>query len=219
MFTYNGTTWDLTGATTISGISATDLQDNFGITFTGTPADGDIITVKEKHYNTFACFVLDGNYRWNFGNDTTLKWSTYKGTLLYPVQYTTSNAGSCNESATYFFNYILNADISKFPAFNFINNLGKFVLEDGIIINPVMPNGYEMYQIRANRNAINSYDPSGLRTLPTSGNEYGYDTCIETNTNRFISLTVNPNYNFSDDYSKDADDRLKIVPIFEVPVM
>ncbi len=215
VFTYNGSTWDLTGATTISGITATELQDNFGITFSGTPTTDDVITVTETYYNKFACFVLDGNYRTNTSLGTTAE------AFPSPVTYTSSNVSASRESGTYLFDYILGhtSIISTgYALINFLLNLGSFIVND-IIIKPCIPNMQELKQIISNYTYINSYDISGLNPI-TTNKQYWSINCYKTYANQgnyncgeVFALRNQSIYTGLVSYTNDC------LPIFELPCM
>ena len=214
-FTYNGSIWDLTGAVSVSGISATDLSDVYGISFTGTPANGDVITVVETHYNKFACYVLDSNYRNN------LVWCNSEG-LVMPIQYS-SDPESCVESATYFNDYIKNNfNSNDYPAFNHCKNLGTFIMPNNVKINAVLPNTVELQAICNNKIALDSFDP----VIQAGGTDYnltnwnfqrGYAfSCVERTDTDVWRLYGNGVWNSDYAWKGYASG---IVPIFEVPVM
>lgn len=215
IFTFNGTNWDLTGATTQSSITTTNLNDVYGVTFTGTATTGDVITVVETHYNKFACYVLDSNYRSN------LIWCDNSG-LVMPIQYS-SNPESCVESATYFNDYIKNNfNSNDYPAFNHCKNLGTFIMPNNVKINTVLPNTVELQTICNNKIALDSFDP----VIQAGGTDYnltnwyferGYAfSCVERSDNDVWRLYGNGAWNSEYAWKGYASG---IVPIFEVPVM
>lgn len=214
IFTYDGANWNLTGATTQNNV---DLED-YGISFTGTATNGDVITVTETQYNRFAFFVLDANYRSN------QVWSTITNVTVMPKQYA-SNPQDCIESATYYNQYILNnTDFNDYPAFNYCKNLGNFILNENIKINCMVPNGAELQSIFDNRVALDNFDPviqGGSTSYNLTNWNFNYDVV-------YSCLEYNPNYSwmldktgvwYSTDYYAPKDSNLGIVPIFEVPVM
>lgn len=232
-FTYNSSTWDLTGAVTVSGISATDLGDVYGITFSGTAVNGDVITVVETQYNKFACYVLDSNYR----NNKT--WGSTS--ISMPKQYG-SNPQNCIESATYFNNYIINnVTVSNYPSFKFCIDKGFFILPNNIKINCVLPNGFELQAIYNNRIVLDTFDPviqAGGTNFNLSnwafGNTGGSQnkklalTCLEFSAQGCWALSNDNNwYNqnlpgFGDRYTKTygyGTQGFGVIPVFEVPVM
>ena len=220
IFTFNGSTWDLTGAATVSAISATDLGDVYGITFTGTPATGDVITVTETQYNKFACYVLDSNYR------TKKKWGDKE--LIMPKQYS-SAPQNCIESATYYNQYIWdNANLNNYDAFNYCKNLGDFILPDGMKINCMLPNGPELQAIYDNRVVLDSFDPV-IQGGSTSNNLTNWSfegrgearTCVEYS--KDVGWYINENGAFKqENYGGGYCNKeyvTGITPVFEVPVM
>lgn len=237
VFTFNGSTWDLTGATTVSGISQTDLSDVYGITFTGTASSGNVITVTETHYNKFACYVLDANYRNN------QKWAnnTVGRILIMPKQYS-SNPQDCIESATYYNDYIKNhANLDDYPIFNYCKNLGRFIMPNNMVINPVVPNGAELLAIWNNKTTLDSFDPV-IQGGSTSFNLTNWNfnnatssakgawSCIESTVytyqgdNRYSSWCllstgswIREAY-YTDAYGNKSDN-IGCIPVFEVPVM
>lgn len=211
IFTYNGSTWDITGALTLAGQS---LED-YGISFEGTATNGDVITVIETQYNRFACFILDSNYRNNQVWGPT-------GVTIMLKQYT-SDPQNCLESATYYNQYIYNnADLSNYPAFNYCKNKGTFILPNGIKINCLLPNGYELQSIYNNRVVLDSFDPiiqGGSTSYNLTNWNFNFNmaySCLEYNAN--ISWKFyNGSWYISQYSTKQGDSG--IIPIFEVPVM
>ena len=213
-FTYNGSTWDLTGATTVSAISATDLADVYGISFTGTASNGDVITVVETQYNKFAVYVLDANYRVN-----NLKWANNTPVPSLFVKTTDSP-----ESATYFNKYAFNnLNLSEYPTFNQAKNLGNFIMPNGIKINALIANPQELLTIWTNRVALDSFDPviqggsttNNLTDWNFSGNN-GAWCCSCYSTNSPWNLRNNGTFSSGSGASYSG---ISFVPIFEVPVM
>lgn len=211
IFTYNGTSWDITGTTTQSGVS--DLT-TYGITFTGTPVSGNVITVTETYYNRFAFFVLDANYR------TNEKWQDPR-TQIMPKQYA-SDGVNCIESATYYNDYVVNhITLSTVPAFQYCQNLDRFLLADGKILQPILPNGYELNQIFNKRTEIDAYDPiiqGGSTSYNLTNWNFSNDKvwcCLEKNANNAYYETSSGTLGSSGykTYSQG------IVPIFELPVL
>jgi hypothetical protein len=218
VFTYNGSTWDLTGDASVSAISTQDLNDVYGITFTGTESSGNAITVIETQYNKFTVYVLDANYR---GNG---QWGV-RGTNIMPKQYS-SNPQTCIESATYFNQYIFdNVNLSNYGAFNFCKNKGNFLLPNGIKINALIPNGYELLQIYNNRVDLDSLDPI-IQSGSTSYNLTNWSfeqskvyTCLEVNNNNAWVLQNNGTFRNGSETSGNKQITNGIIPVFEVPVM
>jgi hypothetical protein len=213
-FTYNGTTWDLSGATTVSEISTSDLDTLYGITFIGTPKTNDNIVVTETQYNKFAVYVLDSNYRGNYS------WKNYPFSNIMPVRY--DEPQNCVESATYFNDYIKNnTDIGSYPIFNYCKNLGNFILPNGIVINSVLPNSIELLSIWTNRVFLDSCDPiiQGGATNYNLTNWAFRDSrcwsCIEKDDTQ--SWQVNSSGYFSTQNFKDSE--YGCCPVLEVPIM
>jgi len=190
--TYNGTAWVLTeGATTI----ATDTLESFGLAVTGTPAQGDTITLKGAYYNKFAVFAItDSNFKtnlqWgNYGTDTELPnglnlgfSSTWANTLL-KKKYTFSTS----------------------TIFGYCDNKGIFVLPDNMQIQAVVPNDVELKAIWDIREAL------GIDWTSYS-NSYVW-SCAELYSGSSYFLNSNGNFN---DYNKSTSNGL--VAVFEVPV-
>lgn len=207
-FTYNGSTWDLTGTTTINGISTSDLNTVYGITYIGIPKQNDIINVIERYYNKFACYVLDSNYRGIYA------WST--GNLI--PNYS-STPQPCNESATYFNNIIWNtvSPLTNSPMFNFVKSFGDIVLPNGLKVNVLIPNADELLAISSNRNFLD-----GLDAAQVSGkmlNDYiagGQSTpiCQQPNDNNFWYWR---NASYWENARKIYD--VGVVTVLEVPTM
>lgn len=217
IFTYNGSTWDITGALTLSGQS---LED-YGISFDGTAVSGDAITVVETQYNKFAFFVLDANYRGNYA------WGSGKCT---PVQYDSeSDALNAGESAT--FNYdCVYPTIVDHAAFNFCKGLGIFILSSKVKIHPVMPNIKELSMIWSRRTDLDAIDPiissgSSSYNLTNWDFERGW---VNSSTEAqyggggtyawFVKSDGNLSWGSGLNYS-DKSQSMGIIPIFEVPVM
>lgn len=219
-FTYNGSTWDLTGATTVSGISTQDLNDVYGISFTGTAINGDVITVVETQYNKFAVYILDSNYRSN-----QMWTTTFIKKLDLPVQYE-NNPQNCLESATFVFDYMIkNNNISDYPLINTVKNFGNFILPNGLKINALIPNGAELQVIYNNRVTLDSFDPI-IQSGSTSYNLTNWNfsanccsSCVECNKNDMWVLKNNNNTAQWYTYSNGKGVELGCCPIFEVPVM
>lgn len=210
VFTYNGSTWDITGALTLAGQSL----ESFGISFEGTATSGNVITVTETQYNKFAFFVLDANYRSN------QIWSS-EWVEIMPLRY--SNPQNCLESADYFNQYIFdNANLNNYPIFNYCKNLGAFILLNGIKINCLLPNGNELQSIYNNRVVLDSFDPI---TIANPSAEYNLSSwafagsgvwcCVEnSNTRSWCLLNSGTWY-----YESGKLTNFGVIPIFEVPVM
>lgn len=215
VFTYNGVTWDITGDLILSG---QDISD-YGITFTGTASSGNVITVTETHYNKFACYVLDSNYRSN------QIWGP-RSTAIMPIEIT-SNPLDCEESATYFNNYVINnLNISDCPLFNYCKNLGNFIVNPNIIIKSCVPNMLELKEIWNNRIFIDECDPSVIdSTTPYNLQTWNFATgvvrsCLEYNETR--AWCVGGDGSLISSLSYGWDDKMQTTgccPIFEVPVM
>lgn len=214
VFTYNGATWDITGDLTLSG---QDIAD-YGITFTGTATNGDVITVVETQYNKFACYVLDSNYRNSYA------WSSVTNATIMPKQYT-SNPQDCIESASYYNDYIFNnSNLSDYPIFNSCKNLGNFILPNGLKINALIPNGAELQAIYNNRVSLDSFDPNiqggstsyNLTNWAFTGNQVW--SCIEYNSGYTWTL-YNTNEWTASVWNGIKDSTFGFVPVFEVPVM
>jgi hypothetical protein len=215
IFTYNGTDWDLTGATTQSGISTANLNNVYGVNYTGSATSGDVITVVETQYNKFAVYVLDSNYRSNQSWGVT--------GVVMPVTYDLSS-GTCLESATYFNDYVKdNLSISNYPQFNYCKNKGNFILSNGIKINALVPNNSELKEIWNNRIILDSFDPiiqGGSTSFNLTNwnftNDYCF-TCLQSDWQTACTL--------KNDGTWGGYDASKIVyswgccPVFEVPVM
>ena len=222
VFTYNGSSWDLTGGTTQSAISTQDLNDVYGISFTGTATSGHAITVTETHYNKFACYILDSNYR-----TSNLNWGLEA--INMPKQYA-SNPQNCIESATFFNQYIINintANLNNFPPFNYCKNKGIFILPNGIKINCVLPNGAEIQTIWDNKVLLDSFDP----VIQAGGTDYNLTNwafsqsiggkavmcCLQRDSSNAWNFHKDEHWratNIANSYNKYG-----VVPIFEVPVM
>lgn len=224
VFTYDGATWNLTGATTQSNV---DLED-YGISFSGTATSGDVITVVETQYNKFAFFVLDANYRSN------QKWYTLNsGIYIMPTHYNSVDGTNCLESATLFNKYVWdNQNLAQYPIFNIAKNLGNFILPNGIKINALVPNTNELKVIWTNRIELDRIDPITAVNPTTSYNLTNWNfasrdgttcvyTCVEKDSNS--AWRVNNNgafvYNYSSSWVNPKIDSFGFVPIFEVPVM
>ena len=219
VFTYNGTTWDITGDLTLSG---QDIAD-YGITFTGTPANGDVITVVETQYNKFACYVLDANYRNNKKRYTTT--STWGDVPFY---YYGNDMLSVVESATYFNNYYFsNYNLNSYPVLNLFKNYGNFILPNGIKINAIIPNTVEIDTIYNNRIALDSFDPiiqggSTTNSLTNWGSfsRGGVWTCVQRKASQSSgegTVVVRGSTEWA--YPSNKDYEYGCIPVFEVPVM
>ena len=229
IFTYDGSKWDLTGATTQNNV---DLED-YGISFDGTPAENDVITVTETQYNKFAFFVLDSNYRGWYGWNNVILYNT----ICTPVQYTTTSNFNVNESATYINNYIFETqNLSTFNGFGFVKNIGTFLLGN-IKITSLIPNLSELKTIYNNRVVLDNSDP----TITASGQQKsltlwkwnnlgnGYDkyalSCTENTGENYCAFnSANTNYwsgylKWKAWYGGDDMGGGGLIPIFEVPVM
>jgi hypothetical protein len=219
VFTYNGTSWDLTGTVTVSGISQTDLGDVYGISFTGTVTTGNVITVTETQYNKFAVYVLDSNYR------TNNSWSNDISNTIMPKQYP-SNPQDCLESATYYNQYVFNnANLNNYTAFNYCKNKGNFILSNGIKLNCILPNAPELLAIYNYKIILDSFDP----IIQAGGTDYNLTNwnfsnslvwCCVENSAKFAWRLLNDgswNINYWNEFGKHHSDG--IIPIFEVPVM
>lgn len=215
IFTYNGSTWDITGALTLAGQS---LED-FGISFEGTPTEGNVITVVETQYNRFAFFVLDANYRGNYA------WDSNPSSTIMPKQYA-SNPQDCLETATFYNQYIFdNTNISQYSLFNHCKNLGTFILNNRIKITPLIPNGKELQLIWNNKAALDSFDPiiqEGTTTYNLTNWAFGHNdvwSCLEYDYKHswYLDNSGNWHFDYYNNYSKS--DTFGCVPIFEVPVM
>lgn len=195
IFTYNGATWDITGALTLSG---QDIED-FGISFDGTATNGDVITVTETQYNKFAFFVLDSDYR----TQSEIAWAKQAtNTPVFPIDYS-SATDTVLESATYFNDYIrFNKNISDYPQFNYCKNLGTFVLPNGIKINALLPTIFELNCIYINKTQLN-WTIEG----PTF-------SCIEKNASNVYALQTDGTFSSPQKIWGGFNS-----PIFEVPVM
>jgi len=217
VFTYNGSAWDLTGVTTVSGISTQDLNDVYGISYTGTESSGNAITIVETQYNKFACYVLDANYRAN------QQWSSNDTLTIMPKQYD-SNPQNCLESATYYNQYVWNnANLSNYAIFNFCKNKGYFLLPNGIKINALVPNGVELQAIYDNRVVLDSFDPI-IQEGSTSFNLTNWNfrdsivwSCIENSS--YSAWFMGSNGRFDNYIYNHKKAQGGIVPVFEVPVM
>lgn len=214
IFTFNGSNWDLTGAVTVSGISTADLNNIYGVNYTGS-ADtiGDVITVTETQYNKFACYVLDSNYRFNGF------WATRQASIM-PKQYS-SNPENCLESATYYNEYIWNnANPTIYTGFYNCKNKGLFILNNDIKINCLIPNVPELSSIWSNRIILDSFDP----VIQAGGTNYNLTnwnfessmvhSCLQQSSSN--SWYCNSSGNI---LSTNQNRYIGIIPIFEVPVM
>ena len=225
IFTYNGSTWDLTGAVTVGGISTQDLNDIYGITFTGTASSGNAITVTETQYNKFACYILDANYR------SKKSWKNSSATMLEIYNYYNNNPTNCSESGTYFYNLIKNnTTITDYPIFNAAKDLGIFILPNKIKINAVVANAAEIQSIYENREFLDSCDP----IIQSGSTDYNLTSWADT----WSSCTYYSPQDYYQWYGwykssnggwyhnrRDYDyyiymySSLRFLPIFEVPVM
>lgn len=207
VFTYDGSKWDLTGATTQNNV---DLED-YGISFDGTPAENDVITVTETQYNKFAFFVLDANYR------TIYMWRSSGSGTDMPIQYN-ANPQNANESATYFNQYAFNNfNLTNFPIFNASKNLGIFILSNGIKINALVPTAYELNIIYTNKVALDSFDYTKNDTNNLTNWRFNNNntcwSCLEQS-------NINSWYIFSNGTPVANGKNISgFCPIFEVPVM
>lgn len=219
VFTYNGSTWDITGALTLSGQD----KDDYGISFDGTATSGDVITVVETQYNKFAFFVLDANYRSN------QQWASVDERIMRK-QYG-SNPQDCLESATYYNQYIFdNANLSNYIAFNYCKNLGTFILGNGIKITPLVPNGKELLLIYNNsrdaNTGLDSFDPV-IQGGSTSYNLTNWNfnrshawCCLEYDADEAWFFDSYGYFGHGASYlDLKVGGSLGIIPIFEVPVM
>lgn len=229
VFTYNGSTWDLTQATTISGITATELQDNFGITFSGTPTNGNVITVKESYYNKFACFALDASYR------SSQLWSSQPGYSAYPIimpiTYETSDWQNSHESATFFNEWLqTNKGTRDYPIFTYLANFGQYLSFDKLI-SPVLPTVAELTMLCNCAATIDASDPtlqdgSSTNALigwwrPSSGDGSGAWSCLEVTDSNQDALYVVYSEGSPSGWVRDSgkNEERCCIPIFEVPVM
>lgn len=220
-FTYNGSTWDLTGATTQNAISTQDLADVYGVSFSGTAVSGDVITVVETQYNKFAVYVLDSNYRLN-----NCRLQTFIG-HTNPVGYNSGNPNEVKESASFTNNYYINLDPNSYPAYATVKNKGLFILPNGLKINALIPNFYELLQIYNNRIALDSFDPviqaGGTDNNLTNWAFVQSTACsctYDTGGDRDKTWTIN----YSGTWKQDGNDtqaqnKWGCAPVFEVPVM
>ena len=220
IFTYNGTTWDITGTLTLAGQSLAD----YGISCDGTPTNGDVITVTETQYNKFAVYVLDANYR------SLQSWGPENPGIM-PKRY--SNPNDCIESATYYNQYIWNnTNLSSYSIFNFCKNKGNFILPNGIKINCMVPNGPELQSIYNNRVVLDSFDPViqggsstyNLTNWAFTTSYYGQFawSCIEYTSTRVWRFNRSGSWSNDGGYHSDDPNKglgLGVAPIFEVPVM
>lgn len=215
VFTYDGSNWQLSGATTQSNV---DLED-YGISFTGTATSGDVITVVETQYNKFAFFVLDANYR------GTVYWSNITNATIMPKQYTSAPT-NCLESANYYNQVVFdNANLSEYPIFNNFKNIGTFILPNQIKINALVPNSNELQLIYNNRAILDTFDPITIADPSASRNLTNWNfsgdlvwCCIEDNASLAWSLSKTNSW-VASNYGNNKKNYRGSVPIFEVPVM
>ena len=233
IFTYDGANWNLTGATEQSAV---DLED-YGISFSGTATNGDVITVTETQYNKFAFFVLDSNYRkeqiwWSRTNNYS-----HQNT---PSFYTTTNAINAGVSATYINNYVFETqNLNDLESFNTVKNLGVFLLSNNLKITALMPTIKELTVIFDNRIALDNIDPTILTSgqscnltdwkfinINNSGtNQHVALSCMEVSNNTCLFATKNNDSLSINSYQKGyySSSGLRygggFIPIFEVPVM
>lgn len=232
IFTYNGSTWDITGALTLAGQSL----ENFGISFDGTPAENDVITVTETQYNKFAFFVLDSNYRL-----TQIAWVGQMQNYSHidmPVQYTYgSTQPNVKESATFSNNYIWdNYSVSTFSGgFKTCKDFGNFILPNGIKINALVPNWNEGFAIYNSRIELDDADPTIIESgqtksltlwkWPTRDYNDRIITCTEYNNTQGLAVCSNSSFGYANTFYKHLYNYNGMiggggfVPIFEVPVM
>ena len=227
VFTFDGTNWNLSGATTQSNV---DLED-YGISFDGTAVSGDVITVVETQYNKFAFFVLDANYRsqnlpFSTANDDLSPYVNSYNEGINPNDY----AELC--SATHY-DFVINNyfNISNYPDMSYCKNLGSFILNDNIKLNPLLPNTKELYSIYTNKNILDTFDPVTIANPSAQFNltswTFSYDganSCVPTLTgwNMINCLKTDGNWNnipSQGKYGTYKDRNEGVVPIFEVPVM
>lgn len=239
IFTYNGTTWDLTGGATLTGITASELTDNFGITFTSTPVENDVITVNQSYYSKYACFVLDANYRINSRMTVS---SRTPGRDVLPNLYSSVD-GALNglESATWANEYIYNTynyDIKTYhPDIANCNDRGNFIIIGNRILKPVLPNLYELKKIFDSRQILDTRDTSDsvnklLTIFPLTATSNGGAVSINfekyrqtgnfmshlfwyiyANLNSGSTVTTAAYGTVNHDYNKYS------IPVFELPCM
>lgn len=207
-FIFDGSNWQLTGATTQSNVN---LED-YGISYDGTAATGDVITVVETQYNKFAFFVLDANYRGNYA---------WGNSLIMPARYG-SNPQNAGESATFYYNFAIQK-LSITPMYRYCKNLGDFILTNNIKLNALIPTAFELKAIWNNRAVLDNCDPviQGGTTAYnlTTWSFYGSVawTCIDTTTGG-SAYGVQSSGEFYG-YGNGKNDQHGVVPVFEVPVM
>ena len=178
----------------------------------------DSVNPDDSSTQRYAFFALDGNYR-----AAQLGLTEYGVTfndLLPTHDYNTSligqNLNEITESATYSMSVVKNLGINSYPAFKAADNIS--VSFNGITYTAVVPNLVEVKAIWDNRTAIDSVDPSGVRTLATWGMWDGssYDRVISTTIrNQQYAFQYNSSGNFAENrfYATYG-----FVPIIEIPV-
>lgn len=190
--TYNGTNWVLTeGATTI----ATDTLESFGLAVTGTPAQGDTITLKGAYYNKFAVFAItDSSFK------TNLQWGNSGTDTELP------NGLNLGFSSTWANNLLKKKyTFSTSTIFGYCDNKGIFVLPDNMQIQAVVPNDVELKAIWDIREALGIDWTSYASSLVWS--------CAEYNSNG--SYCLRSNGTFGNGLKSTSNG---LVAVFEVPV-
>lgn len=174
-----------------------------------------------------AVFVLDAKYRTN-GKNVVTYWDAYYSWGL--PQYSNSTlALNAKESATYNTQYLFDnftVNTNTFRPLYYARNAATIEV-DGKYYSAQLPNLYELQQIYTNRVNLDTFDPT-LTNYPTNNlsdwnlsysTDY-YNGCwssTESSSSSVFSIRRDGSIT-TGSKSTGSDNRLGIIPIFEIPV-